>query len=103
MRELQNVVERAVIVSGAGPLRLELPVDWASSGGPASQRRSVAPTDVIGESEKLTRQRDNVRAALRQSHWKISGTVGAAEMLGVKPSTLASRIKKPGLSKVEPH
>ena len=102
VRELQNVMERAVIVSGGGSLRLELPVASASSGGPPAQPALGAPSHVIGESEKLTRERENVRAALRKSQWKISGAGGAAELLGVKASTLASRIKKLGLTRTEP-
>jgi transcriptional regulator with GAF, ATPase, and Fis domain len=103
VRELQNVIERAAIVSGGGPLRLELPLASLSSGGSASAPVSSVPLEVIAEEEKLTRERDNVRAALRQSHWKVSGAGGAAELLGVKASTLASRIKKLGLTRTEPH
>ena len=83
VRELQNIIERAVIVSVGGSLRLDLPMVDASGAGPASAPSSNASSDVIGEDEKLTRERDNVRAALRQSHWKVSGVGGAAELLGV--------------------
>ena len=43
------------------------------------------------------RERDNILAALSRTSWKIYGTDGAADLLGVKPTTLASRIKKLGL------
>ena len=43
------------------------------------------------------RERDNILVALAQTNWKIYGTDGAANLLGVKPTTLASRIKKLGL------
>ena len=103
VRELQNIIERALIVSGGGSLRLDLPMVEVSGADPGSEPLSSASSDVIAENEKLTRERDNVRAALRQSHWKVSGVGGAAELLGIKASTLASRIKKLGLTRVEPH
>ena len=45
------------------------------------------------------REMDNISSALRRSDWRVYGEGGAAELLGVKPSTLASRIKKMGLEK----
>ena len=39
-------------------------------------------------------ERENILAALKQTKWKISGDGGAAELLGIKPTTLASRMKK---------
>ena len=47
----------------------------------------------------LRRHRDNTIAALRRSNWKIYGPGGAAEVLGIKPTTLTSRVKKMGLEK----
>ncbi len=43
--------------------------------------------------------RDNLRAALDATRWKVHGPGGAAELLQIKPTTLASRIKKMGLQK----
>ena len=40
------------------------------------------------------RERENILAALKQTKWKLSGEGGAAELLGIKPTTLASRMKK---------
>jgi len=44
-------------------------------------------------------EKENLRRALRQTRWKIYGPDGAAELLGVKPTTLVSRIKKLGLER----
>ena len=44
-------------------------------------------------------ERENLRAALEQTGWKIYGPRGAAELLGLKPTTLASRMKKMGLQR----
>ncbi len=101
VRELQNVVERAVIVSHGGRLTLELP---ESGNLPRTQKRPThaAPSSaqtVIPEQEWRSRERDNVLAALRQAGGRISGKSGAAELLGINPATLTSRIKALGIEK----
>jgi len=101
VRELQNVIERAVILSQRGPLR----VDLVLRGGPATSRGrrtlhlpNLAETrsGVLSEAEMSRRERDNILAALEWTGWKISG---AARMLGVKPTTLASRLKRLGIER----
>ena len=54
-------------------------------------------SDIIPEAEMKRRERENLQNALRRARGKIYGPGGAAELLGVKPTTLASRIKKLGL------
>ncbi|MFQ5512097.1 MAG: helix-turn-helix domain-containing protein [Candidatus Krumholzibacteriia bacterium] len=51
------------------------------------------------DAEMRRRERENLRAALRYTKWKIAGPDGAAELLGLQPTTLASRVKALGLSK----
>lgn len=99
VRELQNVVERAVIVSGAGPLRIDLPTSVASQAPIPVPFPTRTSEGVIDEAEQRARERENVLAALKKTGWKISGRGGAAELLGVKASTLASRIKKLSLAR----
>ena len=104
VRELQNVIERAAITSGSGPLRLDLPP--ATVGQPSATTRPVNPAlgsgaGVIPEAEKKQQARENILAALRQTEWKVYGQHGAAALLGIKPSTLASRIKKMGLTRAD--
>lgn len=103
VRELRNTIERAVISSGAGRLRLDLPAPVASigasleSGDPAAG--VPAGGDILTEDEIRRRERDNVLAALDRCGWRVYGDGGAAQLLGVKPTTLASRMKKLGLEK----
>ena len=103
VRELQNVIERAAITSRSGPLRLDLPpatVGQSSTSSPVPSTLS-SPGGVVPEAEKKRQERENILAALHQSQWKIYGRKGAAALLGVKPSTLASRIKKMGLERTD--
>jgi len=103
VRELHNVIERAVITAGDGRLRFDLPA--TGTGDPRAGAGAVAERDldaeVVPQAEMDRRERENVLAALRRARWKISGAGGAAEMLGVKPTTLRSRLKKMGLEKPE--
>ncbi len=69
---------------------------------PARRRRGwkngPAP-EILSDAELRQRERDNVLAALNKTGWKIHGPGGTAELLGVKPTTLISRLKKLGLKK----
>jgi transcriptional regulator with GAF, ATPase, and Fis domain len=101
IRELQNVVERAMIRSRSGTIELDLqniPGNTTLS-FPAFRAREGVPVEVLPEAEMIKRQRENIIAALRQTNWKVHGPGGAAELLGIKPTTLASRIKKMGLER----
>ena len=105
VRELQNVIERALIRQKPGKrLHFDLP-----GTGSLSQRRSKSngpsadsSEDVIPEFEMRRRERENLLAALRQTNWRIYGPSGAADLLGVKPTTLTSRVKKMGLERQHP-
>ena len=96
IRELQNAVERAVILAQNGPLNFELP---------AATRNNLVPVtpDLAKSSTILTREawkrheRESIAAALKQSGGKVFGPGGAAELLNMKPTTLASRIKALGI------
>jgi transcriptional regulator with GAF, ATPase, and Fis domain len=96
VRELQNIVERAVITSGGGPISFELPAV------PHATRHSErfpdsAVVHVRTEEELRDAERANVLAVLNKTRWKVYGRGGAAEVLGIKPGTLAARMKKLGL------
>jgi transcriptional regulator with GAF, ATPase, and Fis domain len=96
VRELQNVVERAVITTRGGPIFFELPTPPAAT--QRSERLSnSAPVHVRTEQEVRDTERANVLAALNKTRWKVYGRGGAAELLGIKPGTLAARMKKLGL------
>jgi transcriptional regulator with GAF, ATPase, and Fis domain len=98
VRELQNVVERAVITSRLGSLRLDIPAAESRSPTRAPTRsKSREEYEVIPDKEMSRRVRDNMIAALKRSSGRIYGPGGAAELLGIRPTTLATRIKKLGL------
>lgn len=96
VRELQNVVERAVILSQGSALRIPL------QSSPARSVPSPLPPPAarLATREDLKRQeRENIMQALRLTKGKIFGSDGAAVLLGMKPTTLASRIKALGIKK----
>ncbi len=92
VRELQNVIERSVITAQHDRMKFELPSDRTTT---TTQTPSEAPPDaIVTDTEMRRRERENVLTALRATNWKISGEDGAADLLGLKPTTLASRMKK---------
>ncbi len=99
VRELRNVIERAVIVARGGPLKFDLP----ASEEPARRRagavntETATPRTFLTETELRHRERENLLAILESTGWRIKGREGAAELLGIKPTTLLSRMKKMGL------
>lgn len=102
VRELQNTIERALILAQNGVLSLDLPTgDLPPPPQLLIAPKPVPPGSILSEREFRERERENVFAALNAAGWKIHGRGGAAELLGLKPTTLISRIKKLGLKK--PH
>lgn len=105
IRELRNVIERAVILARGGSLEFDLPIQTAALPVSVSKLHLEMPEGEVGEPEFLTeaelqlRERNNLLLILQKANWKIKGPDGAAELLGVKPTTLLSRIEKWGLKK----
>jgi DNA-binding NtrC family response regulator len=99
IRELRNVIERAVISARGEALDFDLPLTGSSVGltsfGP--RNGDQAEPEFLTESELRRRERENLFAVLQKADWRIKGVDGAAELLGVKPTTLSSRIEKMGL------
>jgi PAS domain S-box-containing protein len=93
VRELKNVIERAVILSPGNVLRLDLSMPAFQPEGPTVVADIVAEDEVLTEKDMREIQRKNIVRALEQANWKVSGKGGAAELLGVKPTTLADRIR----------
>jgi transcriptional regulator with GAF, ATPase, and Fis domain len=54
---------------------------------------------VLSQAELDRQERDNIIAAMEKAAWRISGVGGAAAILGVKPTTLASRLKRFGIER----
>jgi len=101
IRELRNVIERAVILARGGPLSFDLPVTHSAPVPPATKPRleDRSRPAVLTEAETQPRSRENMLAALVQTGWKVRGADSAAELLGVKPTTLLARMKKMGLKR----
>ena len=100
VRELQNIIERAVIVGTGGRLEFDLP----NKTGVAKSENIAVETDhdtelPFNEQGRLARDRTNIVAALKMTGGKVSGKEGAAELLGIKPTTLASRMASLGIKK----
>lgn len=121
IRELENVIERAVITAVDGRLRLHVPaiqhIPEENSGqhhentskqgssrftiaaaGPATREPAQpAAPGILTETERKARERREIEDALRLCRGRVSGTNGAAKVLGVKPTTLYSRIQRHGI------
>ena len=101
VRELQNVIERGLILSGQQGLEFDIP-QQGEGRVPSPHQESNASLKrrpVVSEHEMRRWERDNTLAALQQADWKIYGKGGAAERLGLKPTTLVARIKKMGIQR----
>jgi PAS domain S-box-containing protein len=105
VRELKNVIERAVILSKGDTLRLDLSLPEAglapevTPAAAAPSGAAPAPARIRTEAEMRDEQRRNLLAALNAAGWRVSGKGGAAELLGIKPTTLADRMRALGLEK----
>jgi transcriptional regulator with GAF, ATPase, and Fis domain len=90
VRELQNVIERAAIQQQCGQAKLDFSNLVAAPAKPVA----VAPSSpLLTKAELHAQERASIIAALEQAEYKIYGARGAAEILGMKPTTLASRMK----------
>jgi transcriptional regulator with GAF, ATPase, and Fis domain len=113
IRELQNVIERAVLVSpgdtlvlapGFGPtpgdtMRADRAVSAPASAGDSPNGETARPPVTLppgrGALEEVERQ--HIESVLRQTEWVIEGERGAARILSLSPSTLRSRMQKLGI------
>jgi len=97
IRELINVIERAVILANEGRLHLDFRVSEQDT-----KKMELSSLDTKGiHTEAVIRQHeyDNIVVALKTCNGKVFGKGGAAEILDVKPTTLASRIKRLGINR----
>jgi formate hydrogenlyase transcriptional activator len=92
VRELENLIERAVILSRGPALHVPLPEDRLSG-------EALAASPVTMEAA----EREHILRALRDTHWVIAGPSGAAARLGMKRTTLQSRMAKLGISRPSRH
>ncbi|WP_243689292.1 helix-turn-helix domain-containing protein [Geotalea toluenoxydans] len=85
IRELRNMVERAMILSNGPVLEIDIP-DGTST--------TIARAALLKEVEQL-----HILSIMEKTGWRIRGKSGAAELLGLKPTTLESRMKKLGIKR----
>jgi formate hydrogenlyase transcriptional activator len=98
VRELQNAVERAIILWRQGPLTFDLPVHGTREN--TDGQLMPATIAALPTRDELKRQeREVIIRALKQTNGRVSGPRGAAELLGMKPSTLASRLATLGINR----
>ncbi|HLJ49730.1 MAG TPA: sigma 54-interacting transcriptional regulator [Bryobacteraceae bacterium] len=97
IRELQNVVERSVILNSGEVFAVDQ--SWLAK-QPARQHHQAAAAPAPSGAEART-ERDIIEAALAASRGRVSGPSGAAARLGVPPSTLENRIKALGIDKTQ--
>ncbi len=105
VRELENVIERAVILAQRGRLRLDLSEGEAEEAAPGEA--AARPDHAVAasghrprsEAERRARDRAEIVEALALCGGRVFGPGGAAELLGIRPTTLASRIKSHGIRK----
>jgi PAS domain S-box-containing protein len=99
IRELQNIIERAVIISQSGRLNIDLPKGTQNRNTSLSNQY-IKPTEKVLTFEEVKLfERGNILKALDSSNWKIFGADGAAALLDIPPTTLTTRIKRLGLKK----
>lgn len=99
IRELINVIERAVILAQGERLRFDLPE--AVKPVIPSERVNAEQINIMSDTGRRQRGRENIINALRVNGGKVFGPKGTAQLLDVKPTTLASRIKRFNIDKSE--
>ena len=99
IRELKNVIERAVILSTGGRARLDLAMPGEISSSAGDNEVATAEADFVSDAAIRDMEKTNMIAALRHADWQVWGDGGAAELLGLKPSTLTYRMKVFGIRK----
>jgi transcriptional regulator with GAF, ATPase, and Fis domain len=92
IRELENVLERAVILETDSVLEIEPGI--LSTAGAASPAETRASLESV--------ERDHISTVLHETNWVVEGPKGAAKILGVHPNTLRHRLKKLGIERA-PH
>jgi formate hydrogenlyase transcriptional activator len=97
VRELQNTVERAIILWREGPLTFDLPASPTYQN--TQQPKPTADAALLTRDELKRQERETIINALKQTNGRVSGPGGAAKLLAMKPSTLASRISSLGINR----
>jgi len=97
IRELQHVIARAAILSTSKKLQLDSAQLQSEAIQPVRDTKSIEAlpkSKFVDAKEFKQLEKDNIIAALQHSNWRVSGKGGAAELLDIKPTTLAHQMKK---------
>ena len=103
IRELENVIERAVITATQGRLRLhvpetlEIPSDPAAIVEPLEESPPETTTAIVTEADRKILEKRAIESALKSCRGRVAGPTGAANLLGLRPTTLYSRLKRFGI------
>jgi formate hydrogenlyase transcriptional activator len=98
VRELQNTLERTIILWQGGPVAFDLP--GSGGNGTGTRAKLTEKNAALTTRDELKRQeRQAIIDALKEANGKVSGPGGAAQLLGMKPSTLSSRISSLGINR----
>lgn len=98
VRELQNVIERAAILSRDGRLRIDLPDGEVAGATPIAKPPGTTKSGIRTDAQMREEERRNITAALEACNGQVFGEGGAAKLLDIRPTTLASRIKALGIA-----
>jgi transcriptional regulator with GAF, ATPase, and Fis domain len=93
IRELENVLQQAIIVSHEGAL------DLSDFIGESMQVEASVRTPPSGSRSLVDVERDHIQLVLETVGWRIEGVAGAAQVLGLRPSTLRTRMRKLGIQR----
>jgi len=92
IRELRNVIERAVILTKGARLRLDLALGGTDKAEIALESPQPDELSFLTEVEFRATEKQNLVAALRAANWRVWGPDGAAALLGISPSTMSYRM-----------
>jgi formate hydrogenlyase transcriptional activator len=102
VRELENVIERAVILSPGTVLQIpvgDLKPASAAENGKRPSTKSVLAGNATGHASLADAEREHILRTLRETEWVLGGPQGAAARLGMKRTTLQSKMKKLGIAR----
>ncbi len=99
VRELKNVIERAVILSKGKTLRLDLGMEERSSTTLTATPTQSEKISIMTEQDMKAFAKANIVRAMEETEWRVSGPDGAAQLLGLKPTTLNDRLKAYGIKR----
>jgi PAS domain S-box-containing protein len=91
IRELENIIERAMILSRNGTLEFG---EWVPT-----QKIEIGKTSSSSPVKLEDVEKEHIIEALKKTNWKVSGEKGAAKILGLNPTTLEARMKKMGIKR----